>query len=89
MVQGVNQEGRVWSRGVSQGGGGRNVVRGMNQEGGVQSMGVGKSLVQGSQQGAFGGKRVHTPQIPPNPSACREGPETTQKLQRFLLTEEE
>ena len=72
MVQGVNQEGRVWSRGVSQEGGGRNVVRGMNVEGGVQSMGVGKSMVQGSEQGASGGSNfTHHKYLPIHPRAGR------------------
>ena len=72
MVQGVNQEGRVWSRGVSQEGGGRNAVRGMNHEGGVQSMGVGKSLVQGSEQGASGGSKfTHHKYLPIHPRAGR------------------
>ena len=50
----------------------RNVVQGMNQEGGVQSMGVGKSMVQGSEQGASGGSKfTHHKYLPIHPRAGR------------------
>ena len=62
----------MWSRGVRQEGGGRNEVRRMNHEGGVQSMGVGRSMIQGSEQGASrGNKFTHHKYLPIHPRAGR------------------
>ena len=80
VVQGVNQEGGVWSTestrrekcGSESELGGRSVVQGVNQEGGVWSRGVGRSTVQGSEQGVSGGSKfTHHKYLPIHPHAGR------------------